>query len=176
VTAAQAPQLRALVASMAEQDDDVARVRIDGTSAGDGAGPDGDVDARLSDLVGRPVRLAAVDPAGQLDAPVHLVSRQAVDAALRGEHDVADCACSLEEPRANIEIDLHAVGNSGNSGNSGDSGDAKPDWEHGWVGRTVDVGQARLVLHRRPGHCLGVYAQVVRPGRVQVGDPVSLAR
>ena len=49
----------------------------------------------------RPVRLARVAAGSTLDAPVHLVSRQALDAA-RGEHDAADCACSLEEPRANL--------------------------------------------------------------------------
>jgi uncharacterized protein len=32
-----------------------------------------------------------------------------------------------------------------------------------------------LSISQEPRHCLGVYAQVVRPGRVSVGDDVRLS-
>jgi len=119
-------------------------------------------DAALSDLLGRPVRVVPVPPGSQLDAPVHLVSQQAVAAALAGEHEVAHCACSLEEPRANLVLDLAAA-----------EGPARPR-EEDLVGRRVAVGNVVLDVHRRPGHCLGVYARVVVPGTVQVNDPVRV--
>lgn len=79
-------------------------------------------------------------------------------AAARGEHDVADCACSLDEPRANVVLDLN---------------DAAAR-EVVWVGHDVAVGGAVLRLHARPGHCLGVYAEVRRPGRIRPGDVVTV--
>jgi MOSC domain-containing protein YiiM len=92
-----------------------------------------------------------------LDAPVHLVSRQALDAAARGEHDAADCACSLEEPRANLVLDL-------------------PDLrEEKLLGRRLTIGTAVLRVVRRPNHCLGLYAEVERPGRISSGDDVCHA-
>jgi hypothetical protein len=63
-------------------------------------------DAALSAWLGRAVRVVAAPQAEQLDAPVHLVSVQALDAAARGEHDAADCVCSLSAPRANLVLDL----------------------------------------------------------------------
>ena len=113
-------------------------------------------DAALTAFLGRPVHLAPAAPARTLDAPVHLVTRQALDAAARGEHDAADCACSLSEPRANLVID---------------AGDGR---EESWIGRRLAVGDAVLRVLRRPGHCLGVYADVERPGTVRTGDDVVL--
>jgi uncharacterized protein YcbX len=113
-------------------------------------------DDELSAFLGRSVHLAPVPPARTLDAPVHLVTRQALDAATRGEHDAADCACSLSEPRANLVVD---------------AGDGR---EEGWIGGRLAVGEAVLRVLRRPGHCLGVYAEVERPGAVRTGDPVVL--
>jgi uncharacterized protein YcbX len=97
-----------------------------------------------------------VPPARTLDAPVHLVTQQALDAAARGEHDAADCACSLSEPRANLVVEATA------------------DREEAWIGRRLAVGDAVLRVLRRPGHCLGVYAEVERPGTVRPGDAVVL--
>ena len=113
-------------------------------------------DAALTALLGRPVRLAPVATARTLDAPVHLVTRQGLDAAARGEHDAADCACSLSEPRANLVVD------------------AVDGREEGWIGHRLAVGEAVLRVLRRPGHCLGVYAEVERPGTVRTGDTVVL--
>nr|MQA36455.1 sulfurase [Modestobacter roseus]MQA36457.1 sulfurase [Modestobacter roseus] len=63
---------------------------------------------------------------------------------------------SADDPRANLLLHLPA-------------GD-----ERSWVGRRVRVGEAVLDVVRTPKHCLGVYAEVVTPGRVAAGDPVEL--
>ncbi|MGY1772311.1 MOSC N-terminal beta barrel domain-containing protein [Blastococcus sp. SYSU D00813] len=108
----------------------------------------------LTAVLGRPVRLAASDAGPQVDAAaVHLVSRQAVDRAAAG--DVPE-GCSADDPRANLLLAL-------------DGGD-----ERDWVGRRLRVGEALLRVTRTPKHCLGVYAEVLAPGRVAVGDPVRL--
>lgn len=109
-----------------------------------------DADA-LSAAVGRPVRLAPLPPAPGA-APVHLVSRQAVERAAAGE---VPEGCSAEDPRANLLLSL--------------DGD-----ERAWVGRELRVGDAVLRVTRTPTHCLGVYADVVTPGAVRTGDPVQL--
>lgn len=165
VTAEQAPELRSVVALLAMDGGLVLTVP--------GAAPSlrGDrADEALSDLVGRPVRaVPAVRTAARLDAPVHLVSVQALDAARRGEHAAADCACSLEEPRANLLVDLVGV-----------LGDASPDRgapvtaEAGLVGRRVRIGTVELEVTRAPDHCLGVYAEVAVAGAVRPGDTVEL--
>ncbi len=112
--------------------------------------PVGDA-AALSDALGRAVTLA---PAGSTEgvAPVHLVSRGAIGRAAHGE---VPEGCSADDPRANLLLDVDAD-------------------ERGWVGRTVAVGTAVLRVTRTPKHCLGVYADVHTPGRVEVGDPVRL--
>jgi hypothetical protein len=89
---------------------------------------------------------------------VHLVSRQALERAAAG--DVPE-GCSGEDPRANVLLDLHP--------DLGDGGD-----ERTWVGRRLRLGEAELEVTRLPRHCLGVYAEVRRPGRVRVGDAVHL--
>ena len=111
-------------------------------------------DAALTAFLGRPVHVAPAAPARTLDAPVHLVTRQALDAAARGEHDAADCACSLSEPRANLVLDLPGLR------------------EEHLLGRRLAIGSAVLRVLRRPGHCLGVYADVERPGVITTDDEV----
>ena len=119
-------------------------------TVGTSGDPDADADA-LSGALGRPVTLA---PAGAKDgvAPVHLVSRGAIDRAARGE---VPEGCSADDPRANLLLEVE-------------------DDERAWVGRTLVVGTAVLRVTRTPKHCLGVYADVHTPGRVAVGDQVRL--
>jgi uncharacterized protein len=38
----------------------------------------------------------------------------------------------------------------------------------------VRIGEVELRVTRRPKHCLGVYAEVSRPGHVRIGDDVEL--
>jgi uncharacterized protein YcbX len=118
------------------------------TPSGD---PAGDAD-RLADVLGRPVRVVPAPEARPDVAPVHLVSRQAVDRAAAGE---VPEGCSTDDPRANLLVTL--------------DGD-----ERTWVGRDVRVGEAVLRVTRTPKHCLGVYADVLIPGAVRTGDPVLL--
>ena len=135
--------------------DDEPRLRDVLATPGDGVRGEA-ADVALTAFLGRPVRVAPAAPERTLDAPVHLVTRQALDAAALGEHDATDCACSLSEPRANLVVDA-------------------PDGrEEGWIGGRLAVGDAVLRILRRPGHCLGVYAEVERPGTVTTGDPVVL--
>jgi uncharacterized protein YcbX len=109
--------------------------------------------AALSVALGRPVRLEPGLPTAGA-APVHLVSRQAVDRAAAGE---VPEGCSADDPRANLLLQLDG-----------------PDDERAWVGRRLRVGTAVLEITRTPRHCLGVYAEVSRAGTVTVGDPVLL--
>ena len=106
----------------------------------------------LGTVLGRPVRMVATERGPDV-AAVHLVSRQAVDRAAAGE--VPD-GCSADDPRANLLLDL-------------DGAD-----ERTWVGRTLRIWDAELRVTRTPKHCLGVYADVLRPGVVRTGDPVLL--
>ena len=113
--------------------------------------PDAD-DDELSAAVGRAVHLAPLPPQPGV-APVHLVSRQAIDRAALGE---VPEGCSADDPRANLLLDL------------------PDDDERTWVGRTVTLGDAVLEVTRTPKHCLGVYAEVRHAGRVTVGDAVLI--
>ena len=85
-------------------------------------------------------------------APVHLVSRPAIERAARGE---VPEGCSADDPRANLVLDL--------------DGD-----ERAWVGRELRVGR------RRPGGDPDAEALPRRlrrgaaPGRITVGDAVLL--
>jgi uncharacterized protein YcbX len=151
LTAETEPRLRDVLAAPAEGDRPVLTV-----PAGDGGLQGEAADAALTAFLGRPVHVVSAAPARTLDAPVHLVTRQALDAAKRGEHDAADCACSLSDPRANLVID------------------ATISREEGWIGRRLAVGDAVLRVLRRPGHCLGVYAEVEQPGTISTGDRVVL--
>ena len=147
LTADDAPHLREVLAAAAA--DGPPRLTVPG-------GPGRDPDDALSAFLGRSVRVAPAPPARTLDAPVHLVTRQALDAAARGEHDAADCACSLSEPRANLVVD------------------APGEREEAWIGRRLSVGDVVLRVVRRPGHCLGIYAEVDVPGTVRAGDGVAV--
>jgi uncharacterized protein len=109
--------------------------------------------ATLSETLGRTVRLEEGHAQPGV-APVHLVSRQAIDRAAAGE---VPEGCSADDPRANLQVDL--------------DGD---DDERAWVGRLLRVGTAVLEITRTPKHCLGVYAEVRQPGSVTVGDAVLL--
>ena len=110
----------------------------------------------LTEVLGRPVRLARSADGPQVDAAaVHLVSRGAIGRAAAG--DVPD-GCSADDPRANLVLQL--------------TGDAD---ERTWVGRRLRVGEAVLEVVRTPRHCLGVYAEVRTPGRVAEGDAVLLS-
>jgi MOSC domain-containing protein YiiM len=42
------------------------------------------------------------------------------------------------------------------------------------VGRLLRIGDVVLAVTRTPKHCLGIYAEVRRAGRISVGDPVLL--
>jgi uncharacterized protein YcbX len=108
----------------------------------------------LSDLLGRSVRVVPDSGAGAGQAAVHLVSTAALARAAAGE--VPD-GCSAEDPRANLVVEL--------------SGE---DDERAWVGRLLRVGDVVLEVTRTPKHCLGIYAEVRRAGRISVGDPVLL--
>jgi uncharacterized protein YcbX len=113
----------------------------------------------LTEVLGRPVRLAASEAGPQVDAAaVHLVSRQAIDRAAAG--DVPE-GCSAEDPRANLLLHLTGSGAAGGG-------------ERSWVGRRLQVGEVELDVVRTPKHCLGVYAEVRRPGTVRVGDRVEV--
>ncbi|PZA19786.1 sulfurase [Modestobacter versicolor] len=109
----------------------------------------------LTEVLGRPVRLARSAAGPQVDAAaVHLVSRGAIARAAEG--DVPE-GCSADDPRANLVLELTGDGD-----------------ERSWVGRRLRVGEALLEVVRTPKHCLGVYAEVRHPGRVAEGDAVVL--
>ncbi len=123
--------------------------------------PDADVGeqvpaAALSGWLDRPVDLAVTDAQGghAVDAfPVHLVSEGAM---LSADPDAGPEACDVNDPRANLVLKLEVEGAA----------------ERGWLGQRIRVGDAVLSITRTPKHCLGVYAEVVTPGRVAAGDPV----
>ena len=136
--------------------DDVVRAKHAPALAGVQATGDPDADAQaVSEAIGRAVRLRPnPDGSGADVAAVHLVSRQAIDRAAAG--DVPD-GCSADDPRANLLLDL-----------------PEGEDERTWVGRTLRIGAAELVVTRTPKHCLGVYAEVRQPGEIAVGDAVLL--
>lgn len=142
------------------------------------------LDEALSDVLGQPVTLAREAAVSHFDAgPVHLLtsaSLRSLGAALPGV-DV-----DARRFRPNLVIQCEA-----------------PDLaELGWMGRTLRLGDAvRLTISAATERCgmvvaaqdglakeagvlrhlaqvadmkFGVYAQVRGPGRVRVGDPVSL--
>jgi hypothetical protein len=135
-------------------DDRVIRAKdAPGMSDVPGDGDPGAVAVALHAALGRSIRLVPTPEESTGVAPVHLVSRQAVERAGRGE---VPQGCSADDPRANLLLTL-------------DDED-----ERAWVGRTLRVGGTVLEVTRTPKHCLGVYADVRRPGPVRVGDPVLL--
>ncbi|MGR7027894.1 MOSC N-terminal beta barrel domain-containing protein [Geodermatophilus sp. URMC 62] len=116
--------------------------------------PDADA-AAVTAALGEPVRLEPLDTRPDGGAAVHLVSRQALDRAAAG---ILPAGCGAEDPRANLLLDL--------------PGDPPDELERGWVGRRLFLGSTVLEVTRLPRHCLGVYAEVVQPGTVAVGDDV----
>lgn len=149
VTARHEPRLRDAVARVVDGE-----LRVD--VPGEGEGLDAETaGAALSRWLGRSVRLAERAAGGYADvAPVHLVSTASVaDAAHADECD----ACDVTAPRANLVLELAGGGS-----------------ERAWIGRSVTLGSAELAVAKLPRHCLGVYADVARPGRVSVGDEVRL--
>jgi uncharacterized protein YcbX len=151
VTAEDAPELRSVSALLAIDGAPVLEIEgAPGSLRGERA------DTALSAMLRRAVRIVPLPrDAGRLEAPVHLVSQQSLEAARRGEHAVADCACSVEEPRANLVLDL-------------EYGD-----ERALVGRRIRVGRSVLHIARTPQHCLGVYAEVEAAGPIAPGDLVE---
>lgn len=114
---------------------------------------DAEADAgAITAATGRAVRLVPTPEQGTGVAPVHLVSRGAIERAAAGE---VPEGCSADDPRANLVLTLD-------------------DDERTWVGRRLRVGEAVLEVTRTPKHCLGVYADVRRDGRISVGDDVLL--
>jgi len=113
--------------------------------------PGADAEA-LSGVLGRAVRLVPTPEERVGVAPVHLVSRGAIERAASGE---VPEGCSADDPRANLVLTLE--------------GD-----ERTWVGRALRVGGVVLEITRTPKHCLGVYADVRQPGRISVGDVVLI--
>jgi uncharacterized protein YcbX len=158
VTARQVGSLRDVRATAPSGPDDPPALLLPGAAAelaGDAA------ETALSQAIGHRVRLQQAPSAGagfNEVAAVHLVSRQSVERAAADEGlTLGDPACSVEEPRANVVVEL--------------DGD---ELESTWVGREVALGDVVLRISRQPRHCLGVYADVVRPGVLQVGDDVRV--
>ena len=136
--------------------DEVVRAKHAPAMAGVQPTGDPETDTRaVAAAIGREVRLRAnPDGSGADVAAVHLVSRQAIDRAAAG--DVPE-GCSADDPRANVLLDL-----------------ADGEDERTWVGRSLRIGDAELIVTRTPKHCLGVYADVRQPGAISVGDAVLL--
>ena len=152
VSARQAPQLRDVRVAAT---DEGPRLDVPGVAEGV-TGPA--ADAALSSYLGSAVHIARAEGSVQEVAAVHLVSRQAVAAAIGTTSD--DPACDLEAPRANLMLDL---------------GPTPPEgFERAWVGHELAVGDVVLRVNQVPKHCLGVYAEVVRPGRINRGDPIEV--
>ena len=151
ITAKDEPRLRELIAAPGQAHP---AIRVPDAEIGEQVPA-----AALSGWLDRPVDLAVTDADGghAVDAfPVHLVSEGAM---LTADPHAGPEACDVNDPRANLVLKL----------------DAQGDAERGWLGRRIQVGEAILSITRTPKHCLGVYAEVVTPGRVAAGDPVRLA-
>ncbi len=164
LTARSAPALRGASAGL-EGDEVVVRVGDGDARTGAGAA------AALAALLGRAVHLVpAADGATHADvAPVHLVSRAALAAGEPHDAHDASCPCSHEDPRANVVLDLDLPDLDLPDPSRPGGAD-----ETALVGARLAPGGAQLRITRRPKHCLGVYAEVVVPGRVAQGDPVRL--
>ena len=152
LTAAEAPALRAVEVTWTAHDDGpCVRLPDEGSCLGDGA-----AEEALSRHLGRPVRLVRSAGSRYVDvAPVHLVSDRSLAHAATDEHAIS-CACSVEDPRANLVLALSPAAPS----------------ERDLVGRELLVGDVVLRVSRRPDHCLGVYAEVLREGELHAGDEV----
>jgi len=159
VTAAQEPRLREVTTRLLDGE-----LRLDVPGARPGLAAEA-ADAALSGWLGRPLHLAHREGTGFVDvAPVHVVSRSSM--AHAAEHAETCDACDIAAPRANLVLEVADAAD----------GDAPGvGTERDWLGREVRIGDAVLRMTQRPDHCLGAYAEVGRPGRVAVGDLVTLA-
>ncbi|MGI4894609.1 MAG: MOSC N-terminal beta barrel domain-containing protein [Janthinobacterium lividum] len=107
--------------------------------------PDG---SAAADFLGvSPIALQMVEGGARQVAAVHVVSL-----AQRAAPDAGDSS------RANLVVDL-------------DADEPAPD---DFVAATLLVGEVELRLQQRPRHCAGLFASVVVPGTVRLGDPVLL--
>lgn len=143
-----------------------------------------DADALLSDVAGVPVTLRQEGLVSHFDdAPLHLVTTASLAELSAG----LGAALDVRRVRANVVVDTGAA----------------HGWvEDSWVGREVQVGGVRLAVTDRMPRCvmttqeqhglaadpsvlralgrehdamLGVMATPLQPGRVAVGDQVTLA-
>lgn len=159
VTAAQEPRLREVTTRLLDGE-----LRLDVPGAQPGLAVDAAAEV-LSGWLGRPLHLVHREGTGFVDvAPVHVVSRSSMQHA--AEHAEACDACDIAAPRANLVLELADDGAAGHGG---------AGTERDWLGREVRVGDAVLRMTQRPDHCLGAYAEVAGPGRVAVGDVVTLS-
>lgn len=156
VSAAEEPRLRQVSAHVVG--DGVVAIDVPGATPGR-SGPA--ADEALSSWLGRRLRLEHRGDAGFVDdAPVHVVSTYSLTSSAHAE----ECdTCDIREPRANLVLDLAGIDPAAHGS------------ERDWIGRCMTVGAVSLDVVRRPGHCLGVYADVAIPGLVRVGDQVALA-
>ncbi|SDQ48675.1 MOSC N-terminal beta barrel domain-containing protein [Quadrisphaera sp. DSM 44207] len=148
-------QLPSLAGVRAEVGRDGLVAVVDGVRRG-GA----DLGAALSALAGRPVSVrdsAAGGGPHREGAAVHVIS---AGAALAPD---APTGCD-PGTRANVVLALDAPGEPA----------VRPGAERGWEGARLRVGEAELLLTRTPRRCLGIYADVVVPGRVRTGDDAVL--
>jgi len=147
------------------------------------SGEDPAVHAALSGHVGRPVRLISEGTVSHFDeGPLHLLTTASL-AALADHHGAAVTTARL---RANLVID---------------TGDRGGFVEDGWIGVTLAIGADLVISIRGPMRrcvmvelpqrelppvsglldaigrhnetCLGVVADVIRPGSVHLDDPVE---
>jgi len=144
-------------------------------------GDDAGIDEALSAYVGRPVGLAREQEVSHFDdGPVHLVTTS----GLRAVADAHGAAVDVRHFRPNVVLD---------------TGEEAGFPEDGWLGRTLEVGDALLevvapmprcvmvtmaqvgldgdagllgTVTDRHGMDFGVLAEVRRPGRLGIGDAV----
>ena len=114
--------------------------------------PDADAQA-VGAFLGRAVRLVPPPEDGTGVAPLHVVSRGAIEraAAGRGSRGMLGRGPAREPASSALDGD-----------------------ERTWVGRHLRVGEAVLEVTRTPKHCLGIYAEVRTPGRSPSGTPSCL--
>lgn len=160
ITARHAPRLRDVVARLEDEGPVLVVPGVPAEVSGESA------DAALSAYLRQPARLAHAR-SGHLDvAPLHLVSVTTVTAARTDQGSLASaedgCPCSVEDPRANLWLELHGVDLQ------------EGETETAWAGRQLLVGSALLRISGAPQHCLGMYADVVEAGTISPGDPVHL--
>ena len=121
------------------------QLRLTGPGSTLVATPDG---SPLPDFLGVPgAHLAAVDGGARQVAPVHLVSTGQRLAPGAGDSS-----------RANLVVDLGPD-------------EPAPD---AMVGALCSIGAVVLRLGERPRHCAGLFAAVVSPGALRVGDEVRV--